>query len=677
MTAPKPEADQPAQANEIKNENPGTMTDSVQAGIIDTCNIYSGGRKTRFVARTASADELEKARTFFVPPANFHRAEAVLHAEKVVILVGNGCGRRYAGLRLLVEQSYGQIQWLDPDRALGSVDSTDVQAEHGYLWDLCGTGNTRPFTEADFTHIRGLVNGTPRCGLVIVLDQTSVVPSTAVGVRVELGPPDAFAIAEHAINHSPACEKPEIALDLLRADLAEFVTIGTSPENAQYAAELAMRVAAGELDVTTAKHEFHEGLDSELARIMEGPWTSMQYTMMCAVALLHDEPFEDVVAAQWELDDKIRTAELPADKEFRPRRTFFLPNDHLFKAIGAVVEDRENPSLPDLRMQTVRFARSGWVDVVLPRIWQNYHIEHGLLMDWMCGPAMATGNFGAAVRALTSLIRHVPARDRLGELDKLAANGGVPRWRLAAATLARLENTDDLGTVAAETLEAWVSGSPHRKCAAIVYYGYRFDEEPEDSIAKLADIARDPSPSVHNIAVGTLLGRLKWSDKQDLILRSMVAWLDDPRPRRRDDGLQDVVLDLSRYLLRLADDMGKMELPVDPLTLISDYPNHCRRLIRNILNHPDYGKDAVKIMARLAMRHWYFRDEDKYRGDMVPSARLLELLAPRLRWWSSRRLRTRLVTMFPEHASQIPRIFRSARGVYRAGSESVSQGLGQ
>lgn len=661
MTAPDGNSNAAPPAASTTNQNSGSMKDSVQVGVVDTCIIYNGSSNAKWIARAASNNEIERARTFFVPPDNFPKAQDVLRNEKVVILAGIGCGRRYASIRLFAERGYDKVSWLDPDQPMDSVADDDLETEHGYVWNLCGS---RPFSEHAFGHIRELLAATPRCGMVIILDETDHVPTAASAVLVELGAPSAIAIAENVIKRSLDAQS-DAALALLSEDLAELVVPGISPEKAEYAANLALRVASGELDSVTAKREFHEGLDRELAHVMAGPWSSIEFTMMCAVALLHDEPFEEVMAAQQALDDQVRQAELPENKSFRPRRAFEKPNDRVLSTINAVTEERDNPLHPGLRMQTVRFARSGWADAVLSRIWQHYHVEHRLLLDWMCNAEMASSSFSASVRALTSLIRHVPARHRLGDLDDLVARGGIYRWRLAAVTLSRLEKMDDLRDVVHETLEQWTDGTTYRKCAVVVYQGRRFETEADDAIARLADIARDDKVSIHNVAVGTMLGLLAWSDKRDLVLRSIAGWLDDPRPRRKNDGLQRMTLDLGRYLLHLVDDPKTEQLPLDPLTVITDYPDQCRRLLRGILVDPEYGPEAMQIIARQAMKYWYFRDERKYRDGVVRLARLLELLAPEMRRLPCWRLRKKLLNLFPQFASQIPYVIRSARWAYR------------
>jgi hypothetical protein len=561
---------------------------------------------------------------------------------------------------LLTDRGHSEISWLDPDRPMRSINDDDLEPAYGYLWDLGGSGNSEPFTGGAFTHIRGLVASTPGCHLVIVLDDASQVPPDAGSMRVDLGAPDPIVIAEGVISRSPGIDC-DAALTALHAELAELVIVGTPPEKAHYAAKLAVRVAAGELDPATAQREFHEGLDRDLAHLVDEQWSSMEYTMLCAVALLQDEPFEDVIKAQRDLDDRVRESELPAGKSLRPRRKFIRPNDRLLAAIGATTEYRDNPSHPGLRIRTVRFVRSSWADVALSRIWQNYHVDHRLLMDWMCDPLMVVGHFSSAVRTLTALIRHVPNRNRLGPLDILVTLGGAARWHVAAAAVARLEKTDDLGEIARETLDEWFTGTPHRKCAAIVYHSRRFDLDPEDAMAKLTEIARDKSVSVHDVVVGTFLRHLMEPDHRDLVLRSMVSWLEDKRSLRKHDGLPSVALDIGRCALHLTNDRLVEKLLLKPLTLVSDYPNECRRLVRGILLDPKYGQEALQIMNRDATLYRYFAHEATSQADMERWARLLELLAPGLGIRQCRQLRSLIRMHQPEFTSEFRRIIRAAR----------------
>jgi hypothetical protein len=639
------------------NHASGTLTDVVQIGVTEAVNFYATQEKAPLPSRQVSDEERQRLKATFVPPAHVDDAGRILTDEHVVVLVGVGAGRTFAGQWLLDGQGCTRIMHVNRARHMGGVRDSELRPGDGYLWDLSDKGR-KPFQDWEFQHIRHLVEDRD-CRLVIVLDDVGQVPRAAADCWTELKPPIAMAIAEAVVNQTPHAAA---ALGALHANFAETLAVDASPVVAVLAAQLAVRIAAGTETPGHASEVFHDGFDRDVADAMDVTWTSLEYTMMFAVALLENEPFEEVVAQQRKLDLLVRTSELPADRELRPRRTFHRPNDHLLDAIGARVERRANPMHAGLTEETVRFAQPGWAEAVLRRIWRHYHAEHDLLLGWMCGKEMADRHFEASVWALHTLVSRVPARDRAAELHRLAGRNGLAVSTLAAATLARLADTSGFATLATDTVAAWVRGmSANRKCAAVFYYRYRFDQsDPRDVLEQLAEIGRDTRTSVRNAVVATMLWLLRRPDHVVLVLRTVLNWADDPRSHDRStDGLHTVALDVAAYLFDLGKDTGKAAIDLDVADLADRHRPECRRLVRWLLAEPERGVVVLSILDESV--RWNSVSPGCIKEFYTKRLPVIRLLAPNLSWWGRRRAVLELCRSYPGRAAQIRRIFRLAR----------------
>lgn len=158
---------------------------------------------------------------------------------------------------------------------------------------------------------------------------------------------------------------------------------------------------------------------------------------------------------------------------------------------------------------------------MLCRIRRQCHVDHDLLLQWMCGPRMSV-NFGASVWALCTLISQVPVRDRLRRLNHLLTRVGFRNLRLAAVTLSRLADMSGFQNLVAQTLADWVEhSSSNRKCAAVEFYRYRFGlSDLQLVLDQLTKIARDKSLLVHGVTVGTVLGLMRLPDTLGLSMSS-------------------------------------------------------------------------------------------------------------------------------------------------------------
>lgn len=659
--APKAET-----AAKTSNTVSGNAKGTVQAGVIETINNYGANDKVELFARQVNEQELDDVRKQFQPPGEFERAGRVLTASKVVVLLGTGTGRTFAAHRLLDGEACARIVHLSPERSMGSVNDGDLCAGDGYVWDMAEQGS-RPFKGWQLSRMRRLVAGTADCRLVVILNDSSQVPLEAEALCVTLEPPDAMAVAAAAIDREPGDTVG--ARQVLEREFTDLLTAGVAPERALLAAGLAMRVAHGELDADKARQDFELGFDREVADIIKDEWETIEYTLMFTVALLQNEPFDEVADEARNLDKEVRTSELKEGKKLKPRRVFVKPSDELLRAIGACVDKRDNPSHKGLKVDTVRFEHTGWAEAVLCRIWQYYHVEHDLLVRWMCGPRMSRLHFDASVWALSTLISQVPAGDRLRELHRLVNRGGFRNWRLAAATLARLEDKHGFGDLVQQAVAEWVeSDGAYQKCAAVVFYAYRFDQsDGRLTMVRIADIAREKMTSVHDTTVGTVLRLMTARDRLPTVLRAVVSWADDRRSVRDKDGLRSVALDVGVYLLRLTAEARSVKLDLDPADIAECYPADCRHLAAEIMDHKYYGFDVLKDLLDLGMWQPFILVDKAARQHAIELVRIARLLAPDLRWRARRATVVRLCRRYPGRQRQIRWIFRMARKAERTG----------
>jgi hypothetical protein len=401
--------------------------------------------------------------------------------------------------------------------------------------------------------------------------------------------------------------------------------------------------------------------------------------MMTAVAVLENESFEQVADCALELDDEVRRKEVAKDKEPRPRRIFRNPKDELLANIRARTDLGDHPSYEGRKLLTVRFEQPGWAAAALCRVWQQYYLDHESLLGWMS----RIGFVDDTVRALCMLIRRVPSRDPMLELERLAGKESVGSWLLVGHTVMTLIEDEILGKLARKTLDDWVeSGRANKKCAAIFAYGFRFEQSDRvRTLAALARIGRSRSSRVHSTLMGMLFGLLYWSQHRGLVWLTVAAWADDRKSFRDDDGLRGVALDIAGNALRLFSDFAKLRYAPFSAELIEDFPKESRRLIRRIMEDRDYGPRALSTLDDLTYWQPMLGQDGRSKEKCAEFLRLMHLLAPDLRWWKRRRVVIRLCLAHPAHRIQIRRIFAVARkiersGLRRGGESAQAQAVG-
>ncbi|HEX6342068.1 hypothetical protein [Umezawaea sp.] len=622
----------------------------LQAGMVaGNVIIASGGWSVpELMLRRATAEEVDEVRGQFVPPLEMNAARRLLHEHHVVVLWGRGTGRSFTARRLLVDSGCDAVIEMNPDRTPRSVGGSDLKRGEGYLWDLSGSGGS-PFADWEFGGLAARARATG-CWVVVVLDNRAQVLGGAQDVAVRLTPPSAVEVALATIRYRrpDASEQPST---LLKSEFADALTDEDPPEKAVRAAVLALRVARGELDVASALAELKEDVGNAVAQWF-GTRNGIEVPKAVAVALLENQPFEEVMGFGVDLDERIRRAELPEEGKFRPRRVFATSKEALLTEIHAVSTVRDHPRHAGLTEETVRFERQDWAAAVFRHVWREFPSAREVLSEWMCAPEMLRRFADATRRTLCAIVADVPAHEPLTMVDRLASRPRVAHRVLAASMLEHLADDHDLLPLVLDTLEEWAErGSPNRQWTAAVVYGSPFGRrDTRKALAQLAKIGRTDRRSPQNAVVAGVLAMLGDRTHREHVLDEVVSWTDG---RNRRNGLRTVSLSLGMWIT------GILPSDLDSREFAEAYPRQVRTLANRVLADPDFGPAALSCLADLALHaRW---DE----GSATALVDLTTMITPDLRWVARRGAVSTLVKTHPAWRRSITRTFQVARKAQR------------
>lgn len=657
----------PATVNQAGRDLNGVQAGSIFGSV--TYHHHSASAIPELMVRRATAEEMDQLHNHFIHPKGFGDANRILSCYHVVILYGKGAGRTFAGRRLLHDQGVSAVIDLNVDRVLRSIQDTDLRHNEGYLWDVGGSVD-HPFTDWEFHHVASLMREASSW-LVIVLDSRRQAPGEASGHTVKLSPPEPLEVAMTSIDLL-SNTLAEQAKQVLKRDLSAALTEHDPPQKALRAALLAVDVADGKLGTADALQSLNQEAENAVAIAFES-WSLIEHSMLLAVALLEDQPLDEVVQHAKELDDLIRKAELPEDKPLRPRRIFATPTNKVLEEIRARTVVREHPRHPGLREKTVSFIRHDWAHAVLRHVWREYPVVHEVLGDWMCTPSLLARFRGGSERALCTLITEVPAHDPLRLLDRLAARPTLAQRELVVGVLNRLAHTHNLEPLVEQTLEDWVeSGTINRKWTAAVAYGSEFGQRnPSYALRQLERVGRSNSSRVQSGVIRSLLVMLSRPETEKSAIEILVPWLWSFR-HGQPDGLRMVALGVGIWATGFIRDPEHVAL--DPASLAERYPEALRTLAEHIVCDSLLGPPAVAYLSRLMKRA-----ELEQKRQLAPSnddasaelLRLVSLLTPNLRWSTRRKRANELAEQHPIRRSKIRRIFKMASQL-SPGQESTS-----
>jgi hypothetical protein len=661
MTSTPPTPDPAASENRVDGPMSGVQANHVHGKVeIHSTSVLP---ERALKLRRATSEELHQVREYFAPPGGFENATRWLSAEPIVVLCGPDTGRHYAATRLLIDHGSSAVVELSRDRALDSVTNKDLRGGEGYIWDFSGVGDTA-FTEWEWRHVQRLLLA-ERCRMVVIVDHERQVPDELAQL-VRLTPPDAVEVSAAAVRRSGGAV--EDAIRIVKSDLAEDLDSGTPPAKAVWAATLAKEIQAAELTVAEARERLRNGVDHAVATTYTG-LSTVSYAMLMTTAILENQPYDEVVEQATVLDRMIRTAELPADKELRPRKVFATAKNDLLEDARAEVVVRDHPEHAGLTEETIRFHRRGWADAVLERMWVQYHVLRPIVLDWM-GMSSTYRRFGGeCALALNRLITKVPAHDPMNIADQLASSASIAKRYLAADTLAYLAGQPDHRQLVEKQLEDWIlEGTARQRWTAAHLYGTRYSKGAVTrALSQLERIARKANGKRlvrDGVAIATirLLTRPEDSGR---VLSRVLHWCRTFDRTGGADDLRRVGMQVGLFASGLVPELYGG--PAHPPTLAKENPRVVHGLTWQVLGDPEQGQLAIDWLndqcreIELEMLTGG-REAAKRRARIV---RLARVITPDLKWWPRRQAVTRLVAKHPTRARTIRYIFRTAARTWK------------
>nr|CEL19375.1 hypothetical protein [Kibdelosporangium sp. MJ126-NF4]CTQ94826.1 hypothetical protein [Kibdelosporangium sp. MJ126-NF4] len=647
----------------MTNEVTGSGNGVFQAGEIsgDITMINAMPAKADLVTLWLNEQEIDDLKEQFVPGSQFDRACTVLRDSPVIVVCGTGTGRTFTGHKLLLHHGHSQIAHLNSARGLDTIEESELRHGAGYLW-RAGEVDATAFTGSQLENAVRVMRST-ESRLVITVDHESRVPHEAGFRTVRLTPPDAWTIARATIGRQGEGIQAA-AMAELDGELGHLLNEDDPPEKAVRVAEQAVAVARGELDSAAAVQMLTMGIDQTIAAIYQD-WTGIEFSMLLAVAVLENKPYDEVAEHAYRLDEMVRTAELPPDEKLCPREVFTKPKKELLRDICAMTEERKHPQHSGLQEETVRFTRSDWAEAVLCHVWREFLPVHHVLLSWLCEPALLDRFPSACVDALCAIIVRTPAHQPLRMIDHLAVSPAAGKRQVASWMLVRLAKDTERRPVVDETLTGWVDkGSPRRKAIAAVTYALRFSEsEPDTVIDKLHRIAAGTtSANVRMAVVYSLLYALeKSSDNRPAVFDALCVWARATRGTGEADGPRQVALKVGMWVSGLTPNPeGKYVKAAD---MIAEHPAEVSVLLDRVLRDDEVGPQALNRLFTLADKASRGEADDADEPSGAQLLRILTLLTPDLRWWPSRHTVTALVEHHLDRRKQIRWIFTVARRV--------------
>lgn len=622
----------------VENSVEGGAFKGVQAGVIHGGVHFGVGRESGLAVLRATRAELDDVRDNFVLPGGFGDAARILTAQRVVVLAGPGSGRSYAARRLLVDVEAKDVVEVGRERPLGTFK--DLDPDTGYVWDARETAHTH-FGGLDFEQTARLVRATDNCHLVIVVDTEAQVPDAARNHVARLVAPPAEDVARVEIGRR-RLDDPAGPLVLLKDDLA--LEPGAPPEKAVRAADLAIRVCAGELVLDAALAELREDLEQAVERHLGG-LSDLELALSFAIAVLEHQPYDEVVACAVELDEALRKTHVPED-EFRAHPPFSTSKNRLLAAVSATTTVRDHPVHHGLREETVHFARQGWAGAVLRRLSREYPLAQGELWRWMCSPSVTRRFREAVQRALITIVTEIPAHEPLHLLDRLANSNALTHQTLAAAVAARLD--ERYGKLVSRTVDAWVDGTAYRQATAAWFSLTLSATRPlDESLRRLEVIARSPRLTPQNTVVAVVLSLLDAEEHREVVLNTVLRWTGDRKLAR-------VALPLAMWITGYYPYFRSEEL-------FTAHPEQLTTLAVRALTDPETSDLAFECLEDLV---------GEARVKPASEKRLRALtrhLAPKQTWLARTRAVRSLVMLHPGKRAALNRILRHAHRLQATG----------
>ncbi|SDO80760.1 hypothetical protein [Lentzea jiangxiensis] len=651
--------DKPAEAAPLSPNEPRYLPNvaygdmgGVQAGDVNgDVNFYGNskaGPEAELLARYASPEEILDAKDLFVAPGGFGPARAALKANGVVVLCGKGTGRTHAARRLLTyEAGLTTFAYLNRARPLVQLHADELEKGTAYLLDMSGT-NDRPITDWDFEHGLHMIRQAS-CLLIVLFDHRDQTPVTAARHSFDLEAPPPVEVAQASLRRREDVD--EAMLQVVKVDLASALE-GASPDKAMFAARLAVQVHQKELDLFEALTKLQEEAADAVARWFE-KLDIRGHAYSFAVALLENHPYEHVLSRGWNLDERIREAALPVDRNLRPRGVLEQPKIRLLHDIAATTEIRKHPTIDGQTEETIRFQRQDWAAAVFTHMWQQYPAAREILRNWMCDDTSEEAR-DAVARAIYAIVTTVPAREPLALVEHMASERAVGRRAVAVTVLVRLTENDRMRGPAEQAMRNWIrDGNAYPLWTVARVYSTPSPHRPPRVVLEMfTEIGKSRKFTPHNAVVAGVLPLLLDDDTQEMTLNTVVSWAS---PKYRRTGLPKLSIGIGLWVIGFY----KQSRPLAAV-LGTRHPDAVLVLLDHVLEHDVFGPQLLRRMAANARSAMWDAD------DASELVRLAQLISPDLDWWRRRAAVRRLCRRYPYMRSTIRRIFRTARRIQRS-----------
>lgn len=630
--------------NQIKGNNRGLQTQTVNGG----AHFYGASKaepEAELLARYASPEEMDHAAELFVAPGGFVSALTALQLTRLVVLCGKDTGRTHAARRMLThELGLPTFAYLNRARPLDQLRAGELEEGAGYVLDVSGT-NDRPITDWAFEHGLQLMRQS-NCLLVVVLDHREQAPAAAASHSFVLEAPAPVEVAQASLRlREDVCEA---LLQVVKDDLATALE-GASPDKAVFAARLAVQVHEKKLDLADAITKLREEATDAVAHWFE-KLDVRGHAYSFAVALLENHPYEHVLRRGWDLDERIREAGLPIDRNLRPRGLLEQPKIKLLRDIAATTEIRMHPTLEGQTEETIRFQRQDWAAAVFTHVWQQYPAARDILRDWMCDDTSEEAR-DAVARAIYAIVTTVPAREPLALVEHLASQKRDDRRKVAAAALVRLTDNDRMRGPAEQAMREWVARKhAYRTATVALVYATPAPHRPPHVVLKMfTEIGKSPAYTPQNIVVAGVLPMLVDPATREMALNTAVSWA---APKYSRTGLKRVALGLGLWVTGFYEQSKQLSE-----TLSTVHPEQVAALLGHVLDDDVFGQHLLRHLADLATSATWNNE------DAAELVRFALLISPRLSWWGRREAVRRLCRRHSYLRTHIRRIFRVARRV--------------
>lgn len=463
--------------------------------------------------RDLSADEVRRYRAGFVRPDGWAHALEVLHARKLLTLLGpEGSGRRTAAVNLIAARGLTAIRELLLEEDQANRLPSPEQG-YGYLLDLGGI-------EVDArlgARLRDYAERLRAAGSVLVVLATEeawhALDWTDAEVAVRLPAPPGLEILRHrlasrSLDPTPWCRDSRIAEALMHAPPKDAVRLA--------------RIIAAETERTgtTAKAVDDTAVEEVLDAYAN--WTrhlkswfgdqanedGMARAVLLAAAVLEGCSATSTLRAA---DLLARRLELPTP----PGKGLIGPGGaHLLEQAGATIDSG-----------VVRFSRLEFARAVLDFVWQDRPVLQGELAEWLVELPLNLPEAGAAA---ARTVAWLAIRHRRTDLVPLAAR----RWWEKTAShdsavelVTRTGIDDRIGRETRRWLYDTARSSENDLHALVVAVcggrlGRRF---PQVALTRLKHVAAR-TPERHEDVVDAVVSLVRDADRPTDLLAQVVAW---------------------------------------------------------------------------------------------------------------------------------------------------------